>query len=92
LAVIFFINLQPRDLGRRIREKLLGLPLLCRYDTGVSSPLVAAGIEWFHPLLGGCVLTAPTASQTMDETSPQNDPRWVRTPDLAIGGLGKPQY
>ena len=49
-----FINLQPHDLGRRIREKLLGLPL-CRYDTGVSSPLVAAGIEWFHPLLGRCV-------------------------------------
>ena len=67
-----FINLQPHDLGTSKeqggsgRETVLGLPL-CRYDTGRSSPLVAAGIEWFHPLLGGDgALIAPTASQTMD--------------------------
>ena len=62
MAVIFLsvCSRTNHDLGRPGREKLLGLPL-CRYDTGVSSPLVAAGIEWFR---SGDALIAPTASQT----------------------------
>ena len=59
-----------------------------RYDTGVSrSPLVAAGIELFHPLLGDAFI-ASTASQTNGRPLPPERPQWESNanepdPDLA---------
>ena len=60
------------QLGRTIlegmfRENLIGL---CPYGdttTRVSGPWLVAGIEWFRPLLGGCV----------DSTDSRTD-RWTK--------------